>query len=400
MEEKNGEVHSSKRDEFLIVESKKYPEEVKGNYDSKTDSYFDGKLLELWAHIFLKIFITTFTAGILAPFAKCIYKKYIYSHTVYNGKRLKFEGEPVDLFVNYFRWNFFRVITFGIYSFWIPARYKEWELSHVHFEDEPLVKGDSYFTGTVGGYFGINLLTWFIKIASFGLLLPLAQIIKLRWELKHCVINRKRIIFRGSAVNFILKKIGWMLLSGITFGIYGLWVPIKTIRWEVSNTGIMKKNEEKVVEEKSKKSKTILFVILGVIAVIVIAIIIAIVTFFKPSNIEDEKYIESTSDRFYEEFAKDKYNEIGFKQIDKEKINIKELNSSIITEFINNKGKGQYYNYYSHNSNDRSVHFILRKNNTVCEIFLDYYIDDYNEVQNYKDIECKSKSEYFFESIS
>jgi len=392
--------HISKKDEFIIVEPKKYKEEEPIDYESKTDSYFDGKLLELWAYAFLKVFITTFTAGVLAPFAKCIYNKYIYSHTVYNGKRLKFEGDPIDLFVNYFRWNFFRVVTLGIYSFWIPARYKEWELSHVHFEDEPLVKGDSYFTGTVGGYFGINLLTWFIKIFSFGLLIPLAQIIKLRWLLKHSVINRKRIIFNGSVVNFILKKIGWLLLSVITFGIYGLWVPIKTIRWEVSNTSIMKKNQDVEIKEKNEKSKKVLFGVLGVIGVIILVIMIALINFLKPSKEEDENYIKSVNERLYVEFSKDEYNNIGFEQIEDDRINIKNLKSDTLTEFMNNKGKGEYYDYYSHNKDDRSVHFVLRKNSTVCEIFMDYYIDEYNEEQNYIDIECMSRKDYFLESIS
>jgi uncharacterized membrane protein YjgN (DUF898 family) len=382
---------------FLIVDPKQYPVEAPGNYDSNTDSYFDGKIFELWGHIFLRTFMTTLSAGVLAPIGKCLYKRYVINHTVYNGKRLKFEGDPIDLFCQYFKWNFLRVITFGIYSFWIPANYKEWELSHIHFEDEELVKGNSYFNGTVLGYLGINLLFWFITTISFGLLLPVAQIIKLRWELNHSVINLKKVAFKGNSLSFIVRKIGWMLLSAITFGIYGIMIPIKTLRWQVARTGLVKVEEEQQLEEESKKSKGLIFVIVGVIAVIGIIAAIVLFSIFGPSDSATEEEIESVGRKFETELSSGQVMVLDTGG----DVDISRIDSSALRDFINDGGSGTIYmspgdagGYYTY--------LTLRKKRTVCNVSIDNYVStystDYNSYDTYT--ECESYFKHVMDDLS
>ena len=77
----------------------------------RTDSYFDGGLLELIGWRILAGLITVVTFSIGRPWAQCMLYAYEYNHTVYNGKRLKFEGKGGDLFVNYFKWFFLAIIT-------------------------------------------------------------------------------------------------------------------------------------------------------------------------------------------------------------------------------------------------------------------------------------------------
>ena len=62
-------------------------------------------------------------------------------------------------------------------------------------------------------------------------------------EYEERIINRKRIIFHGKSLKLFGKYLLWLLLTIITFGIYGLWVPLKFYDFEVSNTNLKLKNE-------------------------------------------------------------------------------------------------------------------------------------------------------------
>ena len=197
---------------FVEVSALEVPKEETEN---SGESYFDGSLLGLLAFTYFYATITVLTAGLLSAWGKCLLNKYIYNHTVISGKRLKFEGQGEDLFPKMFKWDFFKLITFNIYSIWAPTRYKEWEVSKLHFEDEKLVEGSSYFTGSVLGYFGIRILSYLITVVSFGILQPVAYVIKLKWELEHTIINNKVVVFRGSALSYFGKRILWTLLSAI-----------------------------------------------------------------------------------------------------------------------------------------------------------------------------------------
>ena len=129
----------------------------------RTDSYFDGGLLELIGWRILAFLITGVTLGIAYPWAACMLYNYQFKHTVYNGKRLKFEGTGGDLFVNMFKWLFFTLITCGIYAFFIPVSKTKWVISNLHFEDEDYITGDSYFDGNTFQLIGVNIVCNLLK---------------------------------------------------------------------------------------------------------------------------------------------------------------------------------------------------------------------------------------------
>jgi len=235
----------------------------------RTDSYFDGKLLDLFGWTFLKNIITIITFGIAYPWGECILLDYELSHTVINGKRLKFNGKGGSLFVEYFKWVFFTIITFGIYSFWIPVKKTKWILSNISFEDEEYVRDESYFDGKVIQLIGINILCNFLNCISLFILYPFTQCIKLRWIAKHSVINRKKIVFDGKALGLFGRYILWLFLTMITFGIYGLWLNIKMIRWKVEKSRLKLVGEEEV-KDKSILVMAILFVVFFIIVIIVL----------------------------------------------------------------------------------------------------------------------------------
>ena len=194
---------------------------------------------------------------------------YEVNHTVYNGKRLKFEGNGGDLFVNKFKWTLLTIVTFGIYALFIPAKKAKWVVSNIHFEDELLISYESFFDGKALNFFGMNLLCNLINVFSFGLLYPTTFCYKLKWVSRHTVINRKKLVFNGKPLSLLKKYILWFFLSLITFGIYGLWLPIRLLKWKSQNFHI-----KTVGEIEEKFSVTIVEILIGIVCILIDVLII------------------------------------------------------------------------------------------------------------------------------
>lgn len=268
VDEKNEIANNNDTNKFEEVEVYQEVETIKK--EVRTDSYFDGSLIELIGWKLLSILITIVSFGIAAPWGACMIYSYQINHTVYNGKRLKFEGTGGDLFVNIFKWVLLSIITLGIYTLFIPVRKTKWVISNIHFEDEHHIKNESFFDGKTIQLIGINLLSMILNFISFGLLSAFTYCYKTKWIIKHTIINRKKIVFTGRAISLFGKYMLWGFLTFITFGIFGLWVPIKKLKWQNKNTHI------KVVgEEENKKDKSLYIAIpVLIIGIIVFSLIV------------------------------------------------------------------------------------------------------------------------------
>ena len=98
-------------EEFEIEEEKEQQvQTAEENAILGADSYFDGTMLGLFGNRFLALLIITFSLGIATPWANCLVLAYKYNHTVYNGKRLKFEGNGGTLFGKWIKWMFYRAM--------------------------------------------------------------------------------------------------------------------------------------------------------------------------------------------------------------------------------------------------------------------------------------------------
>ena len=58
----------------------------------------------------------------------------------------------------------------------------------------------------------------------------------INWEAEHTVIEGKRLRFDGNGTQLFGSWIKWFLLTIITLGIYGLWLPIKMKKWVTKHT--------------------------------------------------------------------------------------------------------------------------------------------------------------------
>lgn len=68
------------------------------------NSYFDGGLLSYFLNWFIATLITILTLGICFPWAVCRMIDWETRHTVINGRRLAFDGTPMQLFGNWIKW--------------------------------------------------------------------------------------------------------------------------------------------------------------------------------------------------------------------------------------------------------------------------------------------------------
>ncbi len=95
---------------------------------------------------------------------------------------------------------------------------------------------DSYFDGGLLQLIGWNILGFLITVLTLGICFPWAYCMKYNWEIKHTVVEGRRLSFDGSAVGLFGLWIKWLLLSIITLGIYLFWVNISLKKWQVRHT--------------------------------------------------------------------------------------------------------------------------------------------------------------------
>ena len=106
----------------------KYVEEPIG-FDSV--SYFDGYLYQMVGRIILGFLVTFFTLGICFPFAYVWMTRWECRHTVVRGYRMVFDGKGAELMPRWLLWYLLSIITFGIYGWWNPIRFRMWKASHL-----------------------------------------------------------------------------------------------------------------------------------------------------------------------------------------------------------------------------------------------------------------------------
>lgn len=396
-------------------------DEVKVEKVIRTDSYFDGKFIEYLGYKILALLISLVSIGIAKPWADKILLEYQINHTVYNGKRLKFEGKGTSLFVLRFKWILFTIITLGIYYIWVPLNMEKWIASNTHFEDEDLIVGESYFDGKILNIIGVNIFTYFVSLLSLGLLFPFAVCYKYKWIANHTIINKKKIVFNGKSLSLIGHYLLWYLLSIITFGIYGLWLPMKVYGWKIMNTHIKLKDE---VVEKESKLPYILSPILIIVLVVLIIFIIPNIKIDKDKNIfenisnkinkKDNSSTKSTEKIKYDtlcinedslnkikEFVDKKYdnsiiecNKEGLVLMfatNNEKIDFKESENEVITVL----------NYLSEKElNDNKIMILYKKHSTNSDFYLYGEKEKNNKIINWTSENAQIKSTDIRKNIS
>lgn len=95
---------------------------------------------------------------------------------------------------------------------------------------------DSYFDGGLLQLIGYKLLGILVTIVTLGICYPWAYCMIYNWEIKHTVVEGKRLAFDGTALQLFGNWIKWIVLTIITLGIYSFWVPISLKKWKTKHT--------------------------------------------------------------------------------------------------------------------------------------------------------------------
>ena len=94
----------------------------------------------------------------------------------------------------------------------------------------------SYFDGGLLQLIGWKIIGLLISLLTAGICYPWAFTMVYNWEVKHTVIDGKRLRFDGSAIGLFGLWIKWLLLIIITLGIYSFWVSISLKKWKTKHT--------------------------------------------------------------------------------------------------------------------------------------------------------------------
>lgn len=100
------------------------------------ESKFTGSLFGLIVINLFCTIVSVISLGILIPWVVCLKESWYAERTIIDGKRLCFDGTGLQLFGNYIKWFLLTIITFGIYSFWLHIKLKQWVVKHTHFDKE------------------------------------------------------------------------------------------------------------------------------------------------------------------------------------------------------------------------------------------------------------------------
>ncbi len=103
--------------------------------------------------------------------------KWNYKHTLYDGKRLSFDGKATQLIGKWICWLLLSIVTLGIFSLFIPKKLMNWKVKHLHLEGEH---------PELGGTFKANALAYvFVCIGCFLLSILTLSIFRpifITWE--------------------------------------------------------------------------------------------------------------------------------------------------------------------------------------------------------------------------
>lgn len=198
---------------------------------------FDGWLLQKLGWILLGALVTVCTAGICFPAAYIWVLRWQYKHSLYDGKRLSFDGKVSQLLGKWVCWLLLCIPTVLIFALFIPKKLLQWKASHLHIAGELPFLGGTW-KGNAIALLLVKLGCFLFTLVTLWLLKPLAICWKNRFIQKRMVIDGQKMKFDGNGVQILGKWILWTLLTLITLGIYALFRNLRVLRWVNKHTHI------------------------------------------------------------------------------------------------------------------------------------------------------------------
>jgi uncharacterized membrane protein YjgN (DUF898 family) len=174
--------------------------------------------------------------GILALLPFAIHGSYRYrmSRTSWRGIRFGYRGDRKEFSLNFFKWLFLTIITFGIYSSWMSINMRKYILSNIRF-------GDIEFNseGDGGDYFMLNLKGYLLSVCTLGIYAFWWQRDLFEYYINNLSMNKqdKEITLNSTVTGggfFSLAIVNLFIIIG-TLGIGYSWVVTRTMKYIFEN---------------------------------------------------------------------------------------------------------------------------------------------------------------------
>jgi uncharacterized membrane protein YjgN (DUF898 family) len=100
----------------------------------------------------------------IVPFAIHGSFRYRMSRSSYRGIRFGYRGVRNELVINFYKWVFFTIITFGIYGAWLQMNIRKYTHQNIRY-------GEVAFSNNADGgeWFLLNLKGYFLTLITFGI---------------------------------------------------------------------------------------------------------------------------------------------------------------------------------------------------------------------------------------
>jgi uncharacterized membrane protein YjgN (DUF898 family) len=194
-------------------------------------------LLFLFLYLNLAVIgILLFYLGFLAIFPLAIHGSYRYrmSRTSWRGIRFGYRGNKKELTVNFLKWLFLTIITFGIYGSWMSINIRKYVLGNIRFGDV-----EFEYNGDGADYFVLNLKGYFLTIFTLGIYLFWWQKDLFEYYIDNLSLNKdgKEINLNSTVtgVGFLKLEIVNLLLVIFTLGLGYAWAVSRTLKYLFDN---------------------------------------------------------------------------------------------------------------------------------------------------------------------
>jgi uncharacterized membrane protein YjgN (DUF898 family) len=204
------------------------------------------KAILLFGILFLLLFLLSyfklpaiglliFYAGLIAIMPVAIHGSYRYrmSRTSWRGIRFGYRGNRTELIKKFFKWVFFTIITFGIYSAWMVINLRSYVMGKVRFGNiEVKYKADG------GEYFVINLIGYLLTLLTLGIYFFWWQKNLFAYYIDNLSLHNdgQEIKLKSTATGggFFKLMVVNLLIIIITLGLGYAWVVTRTLKYFVS----------------------------------------------------------------------------------------------------------------------------------------------------------------------
>jgi len=196
--------------------------------------------------------LSAITFGIYMPWFIVNLTKYMYENTTIKtpkgDARLEFKGEGATLFGTYLVGMILTMLTFGIYSAWFMTNIAKFFSDNTHCTAASGRQFHLQYNGTGGALFVKVLVGYLLTMVTIGIYAPwfMCSLTKFFSENTAIMEGQKQVgsfDFIGNGGTLFVTYLVGMLLTGITFGIYGAWFAVKLFKFFNENSEVTVEGE-------------------------------------------------------------------------------------------------------------------------------------------------------------